>query len=148
LEISANLNSEDLLLEDWKMAKDRIGHFNERITEIRIASPTISVAIQGAAFVANYQYHVPPQISKYLLIFGALILIPLFALDQFYFWLLLKAVDRAKEIENLKPFRGYLKITHVLTGRPLTIFHEFAALFLYFLLIGSGIGLAIHGLGS
>jgi hypothetical protein len=125
------------------MAKDRISHFNERITELRISGLPIATAIQGAGLVVAEQLGWHSQAASFLFLFGALFLMPLFTLDQFYFTLLLRSVERAMEIEKKEPFKGNLLITHRLTSTWLSYIHRVTAIMLYVLLMGAGVYLFI-----
>lgn len=142
-----------LLLEDWKMTKDRIAHFNENLIRLRIQGIPIATAIQIGAFLISKDFSNKPiclpvidiSLSFINLIFfaSAIYLIPIFLLDMFYFRMLLLSVKHAINIEKMKDFYGKLSITRSLTSKPLTTLHMAASIIMYIIIISVGIYLGI-----
>jgi len=137
----------NLLLEDWKMAKDRIKHFDDTMIKIRIQGIPIATAIFaiGATtyqYIHNVRISIPYfsiNASALVILIGTMYLIPIFALDMFHYKLLTIAVKRAREIESDPLTNNQLQITTRLTSPMLTWFHTLTALFLYVALLIAGI---------
>lgn len=140
-------NELELILEDWKMTKDRIRHFDDIIMRIRVQSLPISIGLFLFAFssrsltgvVKLYIWAI--HVSSLALIFTGLYLIPIALLDFLHYRLLLKSVDHAKELEN-KYFEGNIEITNILTSPYLTHLHSCAVILFYCVLIGLSFYLA------
>lgn len=144
------MKDEDLILEDWKMTKDRIKHFDDIVIRLRLEGVPITMAIIGAG-LASFQYtsKVIFQISNYslnatsiVILLGALYILPVCILDLFHYHLLVIAVDHAKSIEQQERFRGKLQITTKLTSPTLTIIHVVVAMVIYVTLFVAALILA------
>jgi predicted PurR-regulated permease PerM len=144
------LDKDDLILEDWKMTKDRIKHFDDLIFRLRLEGIPIASGIIGVG-LASFQYtsDIIFQIGNFtinatsiVVLLGAFYLMPVFALDMVYYKLLNKAVNHAREIES-KEFNQNLKITGILTSHFLTYAHTAIAIFIYLSLMAASFALAI-----
>lgn len=132
-------DSVDLVLEDWKMTKDRIKHFDNVVIRLRLGGIPIANAIIGAG-LASFQYtsgialqlpNATINATSIIILLGAFYLIPVFALDVFHYRLLRISVDHAKQIELRKEYKGKLQITTKLTSPKLTLFHTGATILIY-----------------
>jgi len=141
-------------LEDWKMAKDRIKHFDDVIMRTRIQGLPIGTGLQAVAFItSNSIGRVQWDVSGYfsipvfsLIMFASVLyLIPVFLFDIVHFRLLILSVRHAREIENQSCFKDKLQITNKLTSPKLTRLHEFAGYGIYVIVIGSGILFGLFG---
>ncbi|MDH5463586.1 MAG: hypothetical protein OEW49_04695 [Nitrosopumilus sp.] len=145
------MDENDLRLEDWKMAKDRIKHFDDIVMKTRVQGIPIATAMQIAAFVtASSVGHITTgffnlPVFSLILISSIIYLVPVVLLDFFHFWLLLKAVSHAKDIESKPPFKGNLRITHVLSNNKYTALHSIGGYLIYSLVFGVGIYFAFFG---
>lgn len=136
-----------IILEDWKMTKDRIKHFDDILMRTRTQGLPIAAIIQGIGFftkdrIGDIQISfagINTTVFPMIILAGLLYLIPIVTLDILHFKLLLLSVDRAKEIEELPKFKNKLKITHVLTNRGLSILHATGAYAVYGLIFIFGI---------
>ena len=142
------MENDSLILEDWKMTNDRIKHFDGIIIRLRLGGIPIASAIIGAG-LASFKYTSTIMFSiasftinatSIVILLGAFCLIPICALDMFYYWLLQISVDHAREIEE-KIFKAEL-ITTKLTKRPYTIVHTAIAIFTYIAVILTAFGIA------
>jgi len=130
----------EVILEDWKMAKDRISVFDNQVIAIRISGIPLVLVIIGVGFVVVNkinQVTIPVlNCSGAILpfVFAALYTIPLCILDALHYDLLLKAVEHAKSIENSDPFRNLLNITNKLTSPKLTFIHTISLYALYIII--------------
>ena len=145
------MSDEELLLEDWKMTKDRIKHFDDLIFRLRLEGIPIASAIIGIGLASS---QVTSQIvftigsftlsaTSIVILLGALYLIPIFALDWIYYNLLLLAVTHAIDLEKNDKFRNNLQITRTLTHTELTKIHTRVAKTIYILVIMTSVVLAI-----
>lgn len=145
------MNEDDILLEDWKITKDRIKHFDDVIMKTRVQGLPIATTIQAAAFAslgsigkisiqfAGFDLHVFS-----LIIFAGLVyLVPILLLDLLHYKLLLKAVAHAKSIEERPQFVGKLEITHKLSSRGLSFLHAAGGYGVYIVVFASGIYFAL-----
>lgn len=127
----------EVVLEDWKIAKDRISVFDSQVIAIRISGiPLVLVIIAvGIVVIDRMNQIIVPILNcngaALPFIFAALYTIPLFLLDALHYDLLLKAVNHAKQIENSPPFKGLLGITNSLTNERLTLVHSWSLYALY-----------------
>jgi hypothetical protein len=144
------MKDEDLILEDWKMTKDRIKHFDDIVIRLRLEGVPITSAIIGAG-LASFQYtsKVVFRINNYalnatsiVLLLGAFYIFPICILDLFHYRLLVIAVDHARSIEQEEKFKGRLQITTKLTSPTLTRIHLIVAMFIYVALFIGAIILA------
>ncbi|MGI0013130.1 MAG: hypothetical protein ACREBU_06780 [Nitrososphaera sp.] len=144
---------DNLYLEDWKMTKDRIKYFDDMVMKIRVGGLPIATGIQGAAFVvdpANIASKTIMILGNELTIFqliilaGLIYLIPVAALDVLHFYLLLKSVGRALQIEKMKQFKDKLAITHKLSSNWLTLLHILGGYGIYGLIFYFGGYIAIY----
>ena len=133
------MKDEDLVLEDWKMTKDRIKHFDDIVIRLRLEGVPISMAIIGAG-LGSFQYtskvifnvgHYSISATSIVLLLAALYILPLCILDAFHYHLLVIAVDHARSIEQQERFQGKLQITTKLTSPTLTIIHLVVAMVIY-----------------
>ena len=133
------LEDKDLVLEDWKVTKDRIKHFDDVVVRLRLGGVPIASAIIGAG-LASFQYtsQIVFSISKFtinatsiVILLGAFYLLPIFALDMFHFHLLVISVNHGRQIENQEKYRGRLQITTKLTSPTLTRMHTIIAVIIY-----------------
>lgn len=127
------MDDDEIILEDWKITKDRIKHFDDILMRTRLQGIPIATALQAAAFITSGsigKITVPVlgsdwPIFSLILLAGILYLIPVLLLDLFHFSLLIIAVNHAKKIEE-ENFNQKLGITRALTKRWLTILHVLA----------------------
>lgn len=144
------MKDEDLLLEDWKMTKDRIKHFDDIVIRLRLGGIPIVSAIIGAG-LASFQYtsklllHINDfaiNATSIIILFGALYLLPIFALDLLHYRLLLISVNHARQIEQQEKFKGRLQITTKLTSPTLTNIHTMIAIVIYIIVFVTALALA------
>ena len=136
----------DFVFEDWKMAKDRIKHFDDVVVRIRlqglgIAATIMSIGAASLQFTGAVRFPLGPFTlagSALIVLLGALYLIPVAALDWLHYQLLIRSVGRALEIERLPDYRGKLCITTELTSFKLTRLHNVVLVAVYS-------GLAVFG---
>lgn len=140
----------DFYLEDWKMAKDRIRHFDDQIVKLRLEGIPIASAIIGVALL-SFQYtsdivvgfgNFTINATSIAILMGAAYLLPIFVLDLFYYNLLGRAVKYAKKLEDEK-FEKKIQITSQLTSKRLSTIHKWTARVIYFSVIITSIILAI-----
>lgn len=144
----------ELQLEDWKMTKDRIKHFDDVIMRTRVGGLPIATGLQTVAFLTSdtigkiHPDLIPINISIFSLIMlsSVLYIIPVFLFDILHFQLLIKAVNHAREIEASDHFKGKLQITTKLTSHKLTVIHRYAGFAIYVAIMITGISFAIIGL--
>jgi len=118
---------EYFLLEDWKMTKDRIKHFDDVVIRIRVQA----IPISSVFFIAGWGlFREGFGWASWLFILAAIYILPIAVLDYFHYNLLVKAVRHAIDLEQNK-FHNKLQITQKLTSRWLTFLHSFAALGIY-----------------
>ncbi|WAI01233.1 hypothetical protein [Methanogenium organophilum] len=142
-------NSNYLYIEDWKVTKDRIRHFDDIILKIRLEGIPIALAL----FSIGY-YLIPILQINEVPVFGNAACIPFFAvsfyiiglmgMDFVHFVLLLGSVDHSKWIENLPQFKGKLQITTKLTNIKLTWFHLIYAMIFYASILGVSVFVGFH----
>jgi hypothetical protein len=144
------MKDEDLILEDWKMTKDRIKHFDDIVIRLRLEGVPITSAIIGAG-LASFQYtsKVVFRINNYainatsiVILLGALYILPVCVLDLFHYHLLVIAVNHARSIEQQEKFQGRLQITTKLTSPTLTMIHRLVAMVIYITLFIAALILA------
>lgn len=144
------MKDEDLILEDWKVTKDRIKHFDEVVIRLRLGGIPIASAIIGAG-LASFQYtsQIVFNIGRFtinatsiVILLGAFYLLPIFALDMFHFHLLLISVKHARQIEQQKKYKGKLQITTKLTSPILTKMHTAIAILIYVGVFATALALA------
>lgn len=141
----------DFVFEDWKMAKDRIKHFDDVVVRIRlqgigIAAAIMSIGVASLEFTGVIRFAIGPVTltgAAVIVFLGSLYLFPVLALDWLHYKLLILAVGRAIEIENDPTYQGKLLITHTLTSRRLTFFHNAILVAIYIGLIAFGLVLAL-----
>ena len=127
----------ELVLEDWKMSKDRISCFDNAVLTIRISGIPLVLVIIGVGFVIIDKLNeiTIPFINCngaiLPFVFAALYTIPLCLLDALHYRLLKEAVEHAKSIENSKPFKDLLGITKALTSWKMTLVHTISLYALY-----------------
>lgn len=144
------LEDEELILEDWRVTKDRIKHFDDVVIRLRLGGVPIASAIIGAG-LASFQYTslIMFSIGKYtinatsiVILLGAFYLLPIFTLDMFHLHLLLISVEHARQIENQEEYRGKLQITTKLTSPFLTKIHTLIAVIIYLGVFTTALALA------
>jgi hypothetical protein len=130
-------NKFELVLEDWKMAKDRIKSFNDQVNAIRISGIPLVLVIIAVGFVIIDKLNLItiPLINCNAAIipfvFAALFTIPLCLLDIIYYNMLLKAVQHAHSIERREPFKHLICITDKITCPKLQVLHTTSLVALY-----------------
>lgn len=150
------MDDDEIILEDWKMTKDRIKHFDDVVMRTRLQGLPIATALQAAAFltsdtvgrinvnILNLNIINLPVFSLIILA-GLVYLIPVILLDAVHFKLLMQAVKHAQKIEQMSRFKEKLGITTALTGGWLTVLHAGGAAVAYFLIIIVGSYLVVTG---
>jgi len=139
-----------LYLEDWKMTKDRIKHFDNMVITIRTQGVPVATAILAAGLIASQTLKSIPvdlaiiKVSSLSLVFAssALLITAIGLLDLLHYNLLLLAVGHAWKLETRPEFKGKLQITHKLTSPLLTYAHSLAAAVIYVSLAGTAIYLS------
>jgi len=129
------MSEPDLILKDWEMTKDRIKHFDDVVTRLRLQGIPIGTAIQAIG-LASFQYVQSIKIwgvsaASLIIALGSIYLIPIFFLDLLHYNLMLISVRHGKDIEALPKYKGKLQITTKLTSRKLTILHTSCAVIVY-----------------
>ena len=147
------MNDTDYVLEDWKMTKDRIGHFDDVLFRTRLEGLPISTGLQAAAFavdgfvgsmhLAIFGYDVP--IFSLIMLASIFYLIPIMMLDRIYFKFLVTAAEHAKSIEA-KFFENKIQITTKLTSLENTKRHYNAVFLMYFVVMATGSFFFIMGI--
>jgi len=144
------MRDEDLILEDWKMTKDRIKHFDDVVIRLRLGGVPIASAIISAG-LASFQYTSRVLFNFFgysisgtsiIILLGAAYILPICVLDVFHFKLLTIAVGHARNIEQQDRFKGRLQVTTKLTSPILTKIHLIVALTIYIAIFVTAIGLA------
>jgi len=132
-------NEVDLVFEDWKMTKDRIKHFDDIVIRLRLEGIPIASAVIGAALI-SFQYtskivfsicSLKINATSIVILLGAVYLLPILALDMFYYKLLMISVEHARQIEKREKYKGKLQITTKLTTGILTTAHRVIAIIIY-----------------
>lgn len=137
------MDENDLRLEDWKMTKDRIKHFDDMVMKTRVQGLPIATAIQAIAFaslasVGKIQTTILDLSVFSLIIIASLIyLVPVLLLDILHLILLSKAVKHAKNIEE-NFFKETISITRILSSRKLTALHVAGGIGIYAVVFGAG----------
>ena len=131
------LNRDELLLlEDWKMAKSKIEFFDDTIMRTRLQGLPIFSAIQAFGFLTSnnvLKVGFPlDSIGVAIVIGGLIYLTAILCLDILHYSLLVKARNRAREIESMPTFKGKLMITHTLSSPGLTVLHTLGGYSIYF----------------
>ncbi len=138
------MDDDEIRLEDWKMTKDRIKHFDDMVMKTRVQGLPIATAIQAIAFatltsVGKIQTNVLGlPVFSLIIIAGLIYLIPVLLLDILHLALLTKAVKHAKLIED-NYFKDKLTITNVLSDKKLTVLHVVGGLGIYAVVFGAGL---------
>jgi len=140
--------SDDLVLEDWKMTKDRIKHFDDVVIRLRLQGIPIGTAIQAIG-IASFQYTQNVRFwninaTSFIILLGSLYLIPIFLLDILHYRLLLISVSHAKQIEAMPTYKDKLQITTKLTSPKLTRLHTICTILVYGFVIAFGFILAYY----
>jgi quinol-cytochrome oxidoreductase complex cytochrome b subunit len=144
------MQDEDLILEDWKMTKDRIKHFDDIVIRLRLEAVPIAIGIIGAG-LTSFQYtskvifrinNISLNATSIVILMAALYIVPVCVLDLFHYHLLLIAVNHARSIEQQERFKGKLQITTKLTSPILTLIHLIFALAIYVMLFVASLVLA------
>ena len=140
-------DSDQIKLEDWKMTKDRIKHFDDVVMRTRLQGLPIASAIQASAFITADTigkielniFGATFPVFSVLVLAGLFYLVPVILLDVLHFSLLRKAVGHAISIEDHGIFKENLGITKALTSTRLTLLHSVGAYSIYALMILVGI---------
>jgi len=136
----------ELLLEDWKMTKDRIKHFDTMVMKLRVQGLPIAAVIQAIAFFVSSQADgISINILGYefsvfaIIVMTALFyLVPVLFLDVLHFLLLYSSVKHALQLEK-NHFNNKIQITHKLTNKFYTIMHIIGGYGVYALIYVIGI---------
>ncbi|WP_165394841.1 hypothetical protein [Methanofollis fontis] len=132
-----DMDKDALRLEDWKMTKDRISHFDDVIIRLRIQGIPIALSIMvlGALLLPFLSNETVPFLgwnaSSLPFLAAALYLFPICLLDIVHYKLLVHAVQHALDIEKEPPFEGTLQITGQLTNPWYTRIHTTVAIIIY-----------------
>jgi hypothetical protein len=133
----------ELLLEEWKVTKDRISHFDEIVIRLRLEGISLALLIIGIGFMI-VQYAPTVHVTEIdfsaaglVFIFASAYLIPIFFFDMFHYHLLIKSVEHSIWIEN-QIFPGRKSITQKLTSKFLTTIHSILFIGLYLIIISMG----------
>ncbi|MGD1003936.1 MAG: hypothetical protein ABR887_00760 [Methanoregulaceae archaeon] len=127
----------EVILEDWKMTKDRISNFDNAVITIRIYGIPIVLVIIGIGLTSMEKLKTItiPIINcngaALPFLFAAIYTIPLCLLDILHYKLLIKAVNHANKIEESKPFKDLLGISKTLTSTNMTHLHTISLIALY-----------------
>lgn len=130
----------ELILEDWKQAKDRIMQFDHIVVRIRISGITLILLISGVGLTLSEKLQGPPvpllncNLTALPFIFAMVFTIAILIFDWVHYQMLLMAVNHAKEIEDTECFQGLLRITHKLTTQSIGNMHFFSMILLYVVL--------------
>ena len=141
------MEDEDFYLEDWKMTKDRIAHFDNKILTVRLQGIPIATGIQAAGIgLSGYLSEMTSPLPLFSLIMAisVLYIIPVFLLDIYNLKLLMLSVKHALDLET--QLQKKLSITHSLTSDKLSALNKIGGAAVYLVIIVVGIGLAIYGL--
>ena len=147
------MEDDEILVEDWKMTKETIRHFGDVVMRIRLEGLPIATTIQAAAFatistISNPKitiFNTEVTIFSMIMFASLLYLVPIFLLDIFYFHMLRKAVNHAREIEKMERFKDKLMLTTRLTSPKLTKAHRIIGHAIYLIVIVGGIVFGIFG---
>lgn len=137
------MDKTELLLEEWKITKDRISHFDEIVIRLRIEGISLALLIIGIGFtIVQYAPKVYVNLLQWsaaglIFIFASLYLIPIFSFDMLHYYLLLKSVKHSIEIER-ELFLDKIAITQKLTAKTLTVIHSIFFIALYIVIITMG----------
>lgn len=147
------MDDDEYVFEDWKMTKDRIGHFDDVLFRTRLEGLPISTGLQAAAFavdgfvgsmhLAIFGHNIP--IFSLIMLASVFYLIPIMMLDRLYFTFLVTAVKHAKSIEE-KNFNEKIKITTKLTSLAHTKRHYTVMFLMYFVVMATGSFFFIMGI--
>lgn len=140
--------STDLILEDWKITKDRIKHFDDVVIRLRLQGIPIATAILAMG-LASFEYthnikFLGINTTSLIVALGALYLLPVFFLDMLHYKLLLISVKHGQLIEAIPKYKGKLQITTKLTSPKLTTVHTICAIVIYICIIVCGFVLAYY----
>jgi len=133
-----------LYLEDWKVTKERIKHFDDIIIKIRIqgipiAGALLSVGALLTPILKTYEFPLFGNAAPLIFIVVSIYVTALIGIDWIHYKLLLESVNHAIFIENISQFKGILQITTILTKNWITRLHLIVALFLYLPILGLSI---------
>lgn len=149
------MDDDEIILEDWKMTKDRIKHFDDVVMRTRLQGIPIATALQAAAVltadtfekiavtIPYLNFNIP--LFSLIVLAGLVYLIPVIFLDWVHFILLMKAVKHALKIEAYPQFKNKLGITGALTSKSLTWLHKGGAIFAYLLIMTVGLIFVFSG---
>ena len=141
------MEDEDYYLEDWKMTKDRIAHFDNKILTVRLQGMPIATGIQAAGIgLSGYLSEIesPLPVFSLIMLVSIVYIIPIFFLDIYNLKLLRLSVGHAIDLERDK-FNKKISITHSLTSDKLSALNKIGGAITYLVIICVGIGLAIYG---
>jgi len=147
------MDDTDYVLEDWKMTKDKISHFDDILFRTRLEGLPISTGLQAAAFavdgfvgsmhLAIFGHNIP--IFSLIMLASVFYLIPIMMLDKLYFKFLCTAVDHAESIEE-NNFENKIQITTKLTSLKNTKRHYKTMFLMYFVVMATGSFFFIMGI--
>ena len=134
------VDNDELILEDWKMTKDRIKHFDTLLSSLRLQSIPLGTGVLTVGFYlisdnpSNSQY-------SYIFLFASILMVPFLIIDILHLIMLSQSVNHAIDIENKEPFKGHLTITTKLTSKRNTCLHYIGSLLIYAIIMGAGFNL-------
>jgi len=147
------MEDDEIIIEDWKMTKDKISHFDDILFRTRLEGLPISTGLQAAAFavdgfvgsmhLAIFGHNIP--IFSLIMLASVFYLIPIMMLDKLYFKFLCTAVDHAKSIEK-NNFENKIQITTKLTSLKNTKRHYKTMFLMYFVVMATGSFFFIMGI--
>ena len=132
-------NEVDWVFEDWKMTNVKIEHFSDIVIRLRLEGISIASVIIGAG-LASFQYtskivfnidKITINATSIVILLGAVYLLPILALDMYYYKLLVISVKHAKKIEKGEKYKGELQIVSELETPGRTTTHRVIALIIY-----------------
>ncbi|HDQ07937.1 MAG TPA: hypothetical protein ENN44_04070 [Methanoculleus sp.] len=145
-------DSDRLFIEDWKVTKDRIKHFDDIILKIRLEGIPIAVALFSLGYyliptLQTYEFPIFGNAAPIPFLSASLYICGLMGMDVVHFILLLDSVKHSIWIEDLPQFRGKLQITTKLTDDKITFFHILytAMFYVSILAVSSYMGFALFG---
>ena len=137
------MDSTELLLEEWKLTKDRISHFDEIVIRLRLEGISLALLIIGIGFMI-VQYAPTVHVTEIdfsaaglVFIFASAYLIPIFFFDMLHYHLLIQSVEHSISIEKMI-FSDRKSITQKLTSKFLTTIHSVLFIALYLIIISMG----------
>lgn len=147
------IDDKALYLEDYRMTQDRIKHFENILTRIRVGAFPVTAVFIGLAFgfltftdakdisINIHGYNI--SIASLIFLISGIYFLSMALLDKFYYKLLQRVIEHAKYLEQ-NIFDNKLQITTKLTSNDSKNLHENARRLLYTVyLIFLGFGLVL-----